>query len=118
MRSASRLADVSINTVSKLLEDAGLFCAGFHYAKAKNVPTAKAAPQGAGDIWTWTAFDADNKLIISWTSAAVTPDMLSRLWTMFVGGWQTECSSRPMGTALTLEPSKRLSVPISISRSS
>jgi len=30
------------------------------------VPTAKAAPEGAGDIWTWTAFDADNKLILSW----------------------------------------------------
>ena len=29
-------------------------------------PTAKKAPEGAGDIWTWTALDADNKLIISW----------------------------------------------------
>ena len=38
----------------------------FVHAKAKNVPTAKAAPEGAGDIWTWTAFDADNKLILSW----------------------------------------------------
>src|ERR1700677_3028695 len=86
MRSVSRLADVSINTVSKLLEDAGLFCAGFHdakvrnvkakrvqideiwsftYAKAKNVETAKAAPAGAGDTWTWTAIEAQTKLIIS-----------------------------------------------------
>jgi IS1 family transposase len=38
----------------------------FVHAKAKNVPTAKAPPEGGGDIWTWTAFDADNKLIISW----------------------------------------------------
>jgi IS1 family transposase len=38
----------------------------FVHAKAKNVPTAKAAPEGAGDIWTWTALDADNKLILSW----------------------------------------------------
>jgi hypothetical protein len=37
MRSVSRLADVSINTVSKLLEDAGRFCAGFHDAKVRNV---------------------------------------------------------------------------------
>src|SRR5271168_2102319 len=86
MRSVSRLADVSINTVSKLLEDAGLFCAGFHdakvrnvkakrvqvdeiwsftYAKAKNVETAKAAPDGAGDTWTWTAIEAQTKLLIS-----------------------------------------------------
>ena len=38
----------------------------FCYAKAKNVETAKAAPEGAGDTWTWTALDADSKLIVSW----------------------------------------------------
>jgi IS1 family transposase len=32
----------------------------------ENVPTAKKAPEGAGDIWTWSALDADNKLIVSW----------------------------------------------------
>ncbi|HSI39974.1 MAG TPA: IS1 family transposase [Xanthobacteraceae bacterium] len=87
MRSISRVADVSINTVSKLLVDAGKACATFHdetvrgvksrrvqvdeiwsftYAKAKNVATAKAAPAEAGDTWTWTALDADSKLIVSW----------------------------------------------------
>src|ERR1700731_1544657 len=87
MRSISRVADVSFNTIAKLLVDAGAACTKFHdravrnvksqrvqcdeiwsfvHAKAKNVPTAKAAPQGAGDIWTWTALDADNKLILSW----------------------------------------------------
>lgn len=87
MRSISRLADVSINTVSKLLVDAGRVCATFHdeqvrglksrrvqvdeiwsftYAKQKNVAQAKAAPSGAGDTWTWTAIDADSKLIVSW----------------------------------------------------
>ena len=38
----------------------------FVYAKAKNVSTAEAAPSDAGDIWTWTAIDADTKLIPSW----------------------------------------------------
>ncbi|MFG1277164.1 IS1 family transposase [Xanthobacter autotrophicus] len=87
MRSISRVADVSINTVSKLLVDAGKACAAFHdekvrgvtskriqcdeiwsftYAKAKNVAGAKAAPEEAGDTWTWTALDADSKLIVSW----------------------------------------------------
>src|ERR1700674_969596 len=87
MRSISRVVDVSFNTIDKLLQDAGAACAEFHdravrgvksqrvqcdeiwsfvHAKAKNVPTAKAAPQGAGDIWTWTALDADHKLILSW----------------------------------------------------
>jgi hypothetical protein len=28
--------------------------------------TAKAAPEGAGDVWTWTALDADTKLIVSY----------------------------------------------------
>jgi len=32
----------------------------------KNVPTAKAAPEGAGDIWTWVGIDADTKLVASW----------------------------------------------------
>lgn len=91
MRSISRLADVSINTVSKLLVDAGRACAVIHdgmvrdvrsrrvqvdeiwsftYAKQKNVPTAKAAPSHAGDTWTWTALDADSKLIVSWLVGA------------------------------------------------
>jgi IS1 family transposase len=38
----------------------------FCYAKQKNVPTATAAPEGAGDVWTWTAIDADSKLVMSW----------------------------------------------------
>ena len=87
MRSISRVVDVSINTVTKLLVDAGEVCARFHdehvrgvkarrvqvdeiwsftYAKQKNVETAKAAPEGAGDTWTWTGLDADSKLIVSW----------------------------------------------------
>jgi IS1 family transposase len=38
----------------------------FCYSKQKNVATAKAAPQGAGDVWTWTALEASNKMIISY----------------------------------------------------
>jgi IS1 family transposase len=87
MRSVSRLADVSINTLAKLLIDAGRFCAAFHndnvkgveakhiqcdeiwsftYAKAKNVAKAMEAPEWAGDTWTWTGIEADTKLIVSW----------------------------------------------------
>ena len=86
MRATARLADVSFNTVAKLLIDAGKVCADLHdelvqgvtasrvqcdevwsftYAKQKNVATAKAAPQVACDTWTWTALDADTKLIVS-----------------------------------------------------
>lgn len=87
MRSISRVADVSINTVAKILNEAGAACEAFHdekvrsvrskriqcdeiwsfvYAKAKNVSDAKAAPDGAGDCWTWTALDADTKLMVAW----------------------------------------------------
>ena len=97
MRSISRICDVSINTVSKLLVDAGRFCAGFHDAKVrdvqakrvqvdeiwsfvgakqKNVPGMKAPVEGAGDVWTWTAIEADTKLIVS----------------HFVGGRDGECA--------------------------
>lgn len=87
MRSISRVVDVSINTVTKLLVEAGEACAVFHsehvrgvtakrvqcdeiwsfsYVKARNLRHAKAAPIGSGDVWTWTGIDADSKLIISW----------------------------------------------------
>jgi IS1 family transposase len=87
MRSISRVADVSINTVAKLLVDAGKACAAFHdekvrgvktrrcqvdeiwsftAAKQKNVAKMKAPVPGAGDTWTWTAIDADSKLLITW----------------------------------------------------
>jgi IS1 family transposase len=87
LRSISRVADVSINTVTKLLVDAGQVAAAYHdqnvrglqskrlqcdeiwsfcYAKNANVSKAKAAPDVAGDVWTWTALDADSKLMVSW----------------------------------------------------
>ncbi|VFU09362.1 transposase [Methylocella tundrae] len=97
MRSISRITGVSINTVTKLLEDAGEVCVTFHdehvrgvkakrvqvdeiwsftYAKAKNVASAKDAPDGPGDTWTWTALEGDTKLIVSF----------------FVGGRDGDCA--------------------------
>lgn len=87
MRSISRVMDVSINTVTKLLVDAGTACAeyqdkafknlpckriqadeiwSFSYAKEKNVPEDKRGQFGFGDVWTFTAICADTKLIASW----------------------------------------------------
>ncbi len=87
MRSISRVVDVSINTVDNILRDAGTACDAFHdrsvrnvksqrvqcdeiwafaYAKQKNVATAKRQDLAYGDVWTWTALDADSKLILSW----------------------------------------------------
>src|SRR5437667_7563123 len=87
MRAASRIADVSINTVTKLLIEAGRVCSEFQgralrecpckrlqldeiwafcYTKQRNVPFAKRPPEEAGDIWTWVAICADSKLVPSW----------------------------------------------------
>jgi IS1 family transposase/lambda repressor-like predicted transcriptional regulator len=87
LRSISRMTGISRNTGLKLVADAGQAFAeyqdrtlvnlpckriqvdeiwAFCYAKEKNVPTAKTAPEQAGDLWTWTAIDADTKLVPSW----------------------------------------------------
>lgn len=86
IRAVTRLTGASKNTVAKLLNNAGaalgayqdsvfrnLKCENvqvdeiwsFTYAKQKNVAKAKAAPEEAGDTWTWTALCADTKLVFS-----------------------------------------------------
>ena len=108
LRATSRMADVSINTVTKLLVDMGAACERFQdetlrdlkckriqgdeiwsfvYAKAKNVPEAMRGAWGVGDVWTWVAMDADSKLVPSWgvgrrdayTGHAFIRDLASRL---------------------------------------
>ena len=104
LRAVARVADVSRNTVSKLMVDAGKVCAeyqdaalrdlpcqriqvdeawSFVYAKAKNVSRAKSAPAEAGDVWTWVAIDADTKLVPTWRvgdrSSATAIDLMDDL---------------------------------------
>ena len=45
----------------------------FAYCKAKNIPEAKEGTFGFGDVWTWTAIDADSKLIVSYLVGPRTP---------------------------------------------
>src|SRR5205085_12418051 len=88
MRSIERIVGCSINTVDKLLRDAGEVALAYHdehvrgvktqrvqcdevwsfvHAKAKNAPRSKRAGDPTiGDCWTWTALDADNKLLLSY----------------------------------------------------
>jgi IS1 family transposase len=86
IRAIERATHVSKNTVLRLLSSAGaalgayqdrafhnLPCKNvqvdeiwsFVHSKQKNVAGAKAAPDGAGDVWTWTAICADTKLVFS-----------------------------------------------------
>ncbi len=108
LRAASRLADVSINTVTKLLVDVGAACEmyqleaikniaakrvqcdeiwSFVGSKEANVPPNRKGILGRGDVYTWVAIDADSKLVISWlvgrrdfpTAKAFMRDVAARL---------------------------------------
>lgn len=87
VRSTVRMTGVAKNTVAKLLIDVGVACFdyqrealvnlpckrvqvdeiwSFVAMKQKNVPEARKDEEGIGDVWTWTALDAESKLILSW----------------------------------------------------
>lgn len=87
VRSTVRITGAAKNTVMKLLIDIGEACSdyqdkalrgltcrrvqcdeiwSFVYAKEKNVPDQFKGEFGFGDVWTWTALDADSKLVLSW----------------------------------------------------
>ena len=87
MSSVSRVLGIDINTVSKLLIDAGEACIAYHdrtvrnvraryvqvdeswsycYAKEANLEDVRGVIDYAGNVWTWIAIDTDTKLVISW----------------------------------------------------
>src|SRR5690349_20627911 len=88
IRATVRMTGAAKNTITKLLVDLGTACEDFQdqalrdlpckvvevdeiwafcYAKAKNVPEEHRGTFCYGDVWTWTALDADTKLVPSWT---------------------------------------------------
>ena len=116
MRSITRLMGVSINTVTKLLVDAGEACEyfshrkirnlvcqsiqadeiwAFCYAKQRRVKKIKANPGYAGDVWLWTALDPKTKLIISWL---ISPDRASNHALMFAMDLASRVINRPQIT--------------------
>jgi len=87
IRATCRMTDVAKGTVLKLLVDLGTACRNYQdrtlrnltckniqcdeiwsfcYAKEKNLPDELKGKLGFGDVWTWTAIDADTKLIASY----------------------------------------------------
>ena len=87
IRATCRMTDTAKWTVIRLLASIGAACAeyqnthlrelpcqtiqcdeiwSFCYAKEKNVPENKQGRFGYGDVWTWTAIDANTKLVPSW----------------------------------------------------
>jgi len=87
IRATCRITDTAKGTVTRLLASVGAACTkyqdvaltnlnckhiqcdeiwSFCYAKQKNVPDSKQGRFGYGDVWTWTAIDADTKLVPCW----------------------------------------------------
>lgn len=108
IRATVRMTGVAKGTVIKLLERVGAVCLeyqrevftdlpcisiqcdeiwSFCYAKEKNLPKKLQGKNGYGDVWTWTAIDADTKLVPSWmvgnrdakTAKLFMDDLASRL---------------------------------------
>src|SRR6266699_3232008 len=67
MRATSRMCDVSINTVTKLLVDVGTACDLYLNETLRNLPCKRIQCDeiGYGDVWTWIGIDADTKLVVS-----------------------------------------------------
>jgi len=104
-----RMTGVAKHTVLNLLRDLGCAAAEYHHrnvrslrvrrlqcdeiwafcgAKAKNV-TAEQKQAGWGDVWTWTAIDADTKLIVSYLVGG-----RSKGW---ANDFMLDCSERIVG---------------------
>jgi IS1 family transposase len=111
IRAATRLTGVSKKAVMKLVVDAGHACTeyqdrvlrnlksqrvqvdeiwNFIFCKNDNVKEAKAAPKDAGDVWTWTAIDAETKLLVSWLVA----DRTTESATIFLRDLKERLSNR------------------------
>ncbi len=120
IRATSRMTGVCKPTVLRLLAELGAACAEYHdanvrglvvrrlqcdeiwqyvYAKAKNVPAEKKDTFGYGDVWTWTAIDADTKLIVSYLLGPRTPPMAYEIMrdvaSRVTGGFQLTTDGLP-----------------------
>lgn len=90
INSTVRMTRIAHTTILRLLAEVGSACQRFHdsrvrylgttkaqvdevwsfcYAKQKNLPAELQGKEGFGSIWTWTAIDADSKLLISWLAS-------------------------------------------------
>jgi Transposase and inactivated derivatives, IS1 family len=112
IRAICRMQGVGKNTVARLVRDLGHACAmhanetqrglsskfiecdevwQFIYSKEKNVPEEMKGTFGVGDTWTWTALDADSKLMISWRVG----DRTAREGTFFLQDLRSRVNGSP-----------------------
>lgn len=108
VNSTVRMTDIAKTSILRLLVDMGRVCMnhedaalrelycpeieadeiwGFNHCKARTLPRAIAAPESAGDVWTWYAVCRKSKAILSWSmgdrdathAAALMNDLASRV---------------------------------------
>lgn len=137
MSPTCRVTGVARNTVTKLLIDLGQACSeyqdaalsnlacniieldeiwSFCYSKQKNVPEDFKGTYGYGDVWTWTAIDAETKLI---ALVELVDDFISRAEPASAGrfprsrarGWDLLISRGEPYEALRLRTDGRIWVP-------
>lgn len=118
VRSTCRITGAAKDTVSKLLVDAGEACAAYQQKHLRNLPSkvlqldevwcfvgcreknkATAINQHPGDVWLWTAIDAETKLIPAWRvgdrSSRTAMDFCADLSTRFSGSLQITSDGHP-----------------------
>jgi IS1 family transposase len=88
LRATSRITNIHIDSITRILEKVGKACQKFHNDKVVNIHSklvqcdeiwsfifckdrnieycTKKQEQHVGDAWTWVGMDADTKLVISW----------------------------------------------------
>jgi IS1 family transposase len=102
VRAVSRITGVAVTTILRLLAEVGDFCAFYQHVAFRNLPCKrveadeiwafvgakeKRAKPGQGDLWTYTAIDAESRLLFSWligprskfATRAFIRDMASRI---------------------------------------
>lgn len=91
IRATTRITGVAKNTIQKLTKELGEAVLEYHdkvvqkvksqrvqcdeiwcfcHAKDKNLPDEMRGMPGVGSVWTWTALDADSKLMVGWRLGA------------------------------------------------
>ena len=113
LRATCRMTNSSKDAVLRLVADAGKACLeyqlehlrnlpckriqcdeiwSFGYAKAKNVPKELRGQFGYGDVWTWTAIDAETKLVPAGTLERAARRLRPRSCAIWRVALRTACS--------------------------
>lgn len=106
IRATERMTGMSKGAILRLLAEGGLFCEMYHDVVVRNLPTTRAEADeqwsyvgckqrnatkaGQGDVWAYTAIDADSKLLVSWVVGARCPENANA----FIADLASRCPKR------------------------